>query len=253
MSLETVTTISTLDPSNPTHDDSIGEADAHLRNIKGALKTTFPAITTPITLTSAVLNGLPAAVSQAVIAAVAAAATNANQAIGVALAAEASSRAAADNVESQGRIAAVAGLQAGAAAEANSRYYTDQDLYAQVRNEAATRLAQDNALSAAVNTKAPYGSYGDNNNGTYFWDIHLNNANIRKAVGNVGLGSANGQAWSFGVAFAVVLSVQVTCTSPGHHVEVQVRDNNSGFAWAYDNAGNIAPGVGFYFEVTGLV
>lgn len=42
MSVETVTYINTLDPTLPTGSDPIPEGDNHLRNIKSAIRTTFP-------------------------------------------------------------------------------------------------------------------------------------------------------------------------------------------------------------------
>lgn len=61
MALETVTTINTLNATNPTSTDPASQGDDHIRNIKSALKTTFPNITGPMTVTQTVLNGLDAA------------------------------------------------------------------------------------------------------------------------------------------------------------------------------------------------
>ena len=57
MPLETVTTLNTLNALNPTHDDSLSDCDAHLRNIKRSLVSTFPNVTGPVTVTQGDLNG----------------------------------------------------------------------------------------------------------------------------------------------------------------------------------------------------
>ena len=57
MPLETVTTLNTLNSLNPTHDDSLSDCDAHLRNIKRSLVSTFPNVTGPVTVTQGDLNG----------------------------------------------------------------------------------------------------------------------------------------------------------------------------------------------------
>ena len=59
MGLETsVTHIDDLDPAFPTAGDSAAQGDDHLRNIKSALKNTFPNITDPVTATAAEVNAL---------------------------------------------------------------------------------------------------------------------------------------------------------------------------------------------------
>ena len=57
MPLETVTTLNTLNPNNPVHDDSLADCDSHLRNIKRSLQTTFPNVTGPVTVSHSDLNG----------------------------------------------------------------------------------------------------------------------------------------------------------------------------------------------------
>jgi hypothetical protein len=56
MTVESVTNISDLDINNPAGGDSISEGDDHLRNIKRAIKNTFPNITDPVTATAEDLN-----------------------------------------------------------------------------------------------------------------------------------------------------------------------------------------------------
>ena len=56
MPVETVSTINTLNPSYPLHDDSLADADSHLRNIKRSLQTTFTNITGPVTASQTDLN-----------------------------------------------------------------------------------------------------------------------------------------------------------------------------------------------------
>ena len=58
MAVENVKYISDLDPQSPQGGDSISEGDDHLRNIKGAIKETFPYITGEVLLTSEELNSL---------------------------------------------------------------------------------------------------------------------------------------------------------------------------------------------------
>lgn len=60
MSLETNTTnsIQNLDTNNPTNFDLINEGDDHIRMIKRVMKTTFPLINKPLTITSDDLNNI---------------------------------------------------------------------------------------------------------------------------------------------------------------------------------------------------
>jgi hypothetical protein len=58
MTVESVTLISDLDQNNPAGGDSISEGDDHIRNIKRAIKNTFPNITDPVTATQDDLNKL---------------------------------------------------------------------------------------------------------------------------------------------------------------------------------------------------
>jgi len=59
MTVEAVTHISDLNPLLPTGSDSKAEGDDHVRNIKKAIKASFPNISGAMTLTHTVLNGLP--------------------------------------------------------------------------------------------------------------------------------------------------------------------------------------------------
>lgn len=59
MPLETAQYINQLDSANPLASDPIAAGDDHLRLIKSAVKTTFPNITGPVTLTQAQINALP--------------------------------------------------------------------------------------------------------------------------------------------------------------------------------------------------
>ena len=59
MTVENVTYISDLDQNNPAGGDSISEGDDHIRNIKKAIKGTFPNVTDAVTVTSEELNQLP--------------------------------------------------------------------------------------------------------------------------------------------------------------------------------------------------
>lgn len=63
MALETVTYISDLVVTNPAHSDGLNAADAHLRAIKSAIKTTFPNITGAVTATQADINGFAASIT----------------------------------------------------------------------------------------------------------------------------------------------------------------------------------------------
>lgn len=58
MPLETASFISDLNASNPAHSDGLNQADAHMRLIKAALKSTFPSITGPVTASQADLNAI---------------------------------------------------------------------------------------------------------------------------------------------------------------------------------------------------
>lgn len=59
MPVETVSTINTLNPLWPLVSDAVEQGDDHLRNIKVAIQTTFPAVTGAVTPTHTVLNALP--------------------------------------------------------------------------------------------------------------------------------------------------------------------------------------------------
>lgn len=61
MGLETVTYISDLVAGNPTANDPKAQGDDHLRNIKAALKNTFPNVSGAATVTQAQLNYLASA------------------------------------------------------------------------------------------------------------------------------------------------------------------------------------------------
>ena len=52
MAVENVTYINSLDPSAPAGGDSISEGDDHIRNIKRAIKDTFPNVDGPVDLTT---------------------------------------------------------------------------------------------------------------------------------------------------------------------------------------------------------
>lgn len=66
MTVETVTTINTLDPTLPTANDLPAEAPQHLRNIKSALKTTFPNVDGPVTASDEDLSALGSLRSNAI-------------------------------------------------------------------------------------------------------------------------------------------------------------------------------------------
>jgi microcystin-dependent protein len=61
MGLETVTYISDLNTANPPASDGLVQGDDHIRNIKSALKTTFPNITGAVTATHSAINTAAAA------------------------------------------------------------------------------------------------------------------------------------------------------------------------------------------------
>ena len=58
MALESPTYISDLVATNPTGSDNISDGDAHIRNLKSAIKATFPNITGAVTPTHTELNKL---------------------------------------------------------------------------------------------------------------------------------------------------------------------------------------------------
>lgn len=60
MGLETATSISELVETWPLQTDKIRQGAGHLRNIKTAVKNTFPNLNAPVTATPAMLNNLPA-------------------------------------------------------------------------------------------------------------------------------------------------------------------------------------------------
>jgi hypothetical protein len=63
LSIETAAYISDLNASNPPDADPVGQADDHIRLIKGVLKATFPNITGPVTSTQSQLNAaIPAGI-----------------------------------------------------------------------------------------------------------------------------------------------------------------------------------------------
>jgi len=59
MAVESVTFIDSLDPSAPAGGDSISEGDDHIRNIKRAIKDTFPEVKGTVTATHEEINQLP--------------------------------------------------------------------------------------------------------------------------------------------------------------------------------------------------
>jgi len=63
MAVENVTYINTLDPSAPAGGDSISEGDDHIRNIKRAIKDTFPNVDGPVDLTTAEFRALKSSLS----------------------------------------------------------------------------------------------------------------------------------------------------------------------------------------------
>jgi len=58
MSVEVVTTINTLDASFPAATDPRSEGDDHIRNIKTALKTTFPNVSGAVSVSHTTLNNI---------------------------------------------------------------------------------------------------------------------------------------------------------------------------------------------------
>lgn len=63
MPIESVTHVADLVPTNPEGSDNVQLGADHLRLIKSALKTTFPAATAPYTVTPAISNALPGRVT----------------------------------------------------------------------------------------------------------------------------------------------------------------------------------------------
>ena len=61
MGLETGTYIDSLNSSNPTAGDSVGQGDDHIRLIKSTVKATFPNLTNAVTSTHTELNILDGA------------------------------------------------------------------------------------------------------------------------------------------------------------------------------------------------
>ena len=61
MPLETATTISDLNASNPAHSDGLSQTDSHLRLLKSTLKATFPNITSSVISTQSALDAGAAA------------------------------------------------------------------------------------------------------------------------------------------------------------------------------------------------
>jgi len=59
MAVENVTYIDSLDPASPAGGDSISEGDDHIRNIKRAIKDTFPEVKGTVTATHDEINQLP--------------------------------------------------------------------------------------------------------------------------------------------------------------------------------------------------
>jgi len=63
MAVENVTYIDSLDPTAPAGGDSISEGDDHIRNIKRAIKDTFPNVDGPVELTTAEFGELKSGLS----------------------------------------------------------------------------------------------------------------------------------------------------------------------------------------------
>ena len=63
MAVENVTYIDSLDPTAPAGGDSISEGDDHIRNIKRAIKDTFPNVDGPVDLTTAEFGALKSSLS----------------------------------------------------------------------------------------------------------------------------------------------------------------------------------------------
>ena len=63
MTVETASTINQLNEFLPAGTDPKSEGDQHIRLMKKALKTTFPAVTGAVTLTHQAINLLPAALT----------------------------------------------------------------------------------------------------------------------------------------------------------------------------------------------
>ena len=58
MTVEVVTTINTLDTTLPAFGDPKAEGDNHIRNIKSALKTTFPNVSGAVNVSHLTLNNI---------------------------------------------------------------------------------------------------------------------------------------------------------------------------------------------------
>jgi hypothetical protein len=63
MAVENVTYIDSLDPTAPAGGDSISEGDDHIRNIKRAIKDTFPNVDGPVDLSTAEFGALKSSLS----------------------------------------------------------------------------------------------------------------------------------------------------------------------------------------------
>lgn len=63
MAVENVTFIDSLNPASPAGGDSISEGDDHIRNIKRAIKDTFPNVDGPVELTTAEFGALKSGLS----------------------------------------------------------------------------------------------------------------------------------------------------------------------------------------------
>ena len=63
MTVESVTYINDLDVNNPAGGDSISQGDDHLRNLKKAIKNTFPNVNEPVTATAQDINRITGFVS----------------------------------------------------------------------------------------------------------------------------------------------------------------------------------------------
>jgi hypothetical protein len=58
MPVETFDYVDSLDPNNPQPFDSVSSGDDHIRGVKSTIKSTFPNITGPVTVTQDELNSL---------------------------------------------------------------------------------------------------------------------------------------------------------------------------------------------------
>jgi microcystin-dependent protein len=64
MALETASFIDSLNPSNPSPTDLLGQGDDHIRLIKAVLKATFPNIAGAVSLSDSDLNALPTNITE---------------------------------------------------------------------------------------------------------------------------------------------------------------------------------------------